>query len=152
MHQPDYVDPVTGRAELPWVRLHGARGYLDLGRMLEEFDEVHLTVNFVPSLLRQLEEVVRGAGDRWLEVAAKPERDWTPDERLFLLERHFSLNWSRAIDPRPRYRELLDRRGRNTPAQALRDRVDSFSREDLRDLTVLFHLSWIGFAARRRRG
>ena len=30
MHQPQYVDPRSGRAMLPWVRLHGARGYLDV--------------------------------------------------------------------------------------------------------------------------
>jgi alpha-amylase/alpha-mannosidase (GH57 family) len=149
MHQPDYVDPATGRAELPWVRLHGARGYLDLARLLDEYEGVHLTVNFVPSLLRQLEEVVRGASDRWLDVAARPERDWDHADRLFLVERMFSLNWSRCIDPRPRYRELLDKRGRNTHVGALGQRLGDFSDEDLRDLTVLFQLSWIGFAARR---
>jgi alpha-amylase/alpha-mannosidase (GH57 family) len=149
MHQPDYVDPATGRAELPWVRLHGARGYYDLASILLEYERVHLTVNFVPSLLRQLEEVVSGAGDRWLAVASKHERDWTPADRLFLVERQFSLNWSRCIDPRPRYRELLDRRGRGTPARELAGRVGQFSNEDLRDLTVLFQLAWIGFAARR---
>jgi alpha-amylase/alpha-mannosidase (GH57 family) len=149
MHQPDYVDPATGRAELPWVRLHGARGYLDLARLLEEYASVHLTVNFVPSLIRQLEEVVSGASDRWLEVAMRSERDWTPTERLFLIERQFSLNWSRCIDPRPRFRELLDKRGRSTQRHELASRVDAFSDEDLRDLTVLFQLAWIGFAARR---
>ena len=149
MHQPDYVDPATGRAELPWVRLHGARGYLDLPTLLLEYERVHLTVNFVPSLVRQLEEVVAGAPDRWLEIAARPERDWTPAERAFLVERHFSLNWSRAIEPRPRYRELLDKRGRATPPAALAARAAEFSDEDLRDLTVLFQLAWIGFAPRR---
>ena len=51
MHQPQYVDPRTGRAELPWVRLHGARAYLDVARLLEEYPHVKLTVNFVPSLM-----------------------------------------------------------------------------------------------------
>ena len=149
MHQPDYVDPATGRAELPWVRLHGSRGYLDLATILDEYPAVHVTVNFVPSLLRQLDEVVRGGTDHWLEVASMPEREWSPGDRLFLLERHFSVHWERCIVPRARYRELLDKRGRDTPAARMRDRIGSFSDEDLRDLTVLFHLSWIGFGARR---
>ena len=34
MHQPQYVDPRSGRAMLPWVRLHGARGYLDVASLL----------------------------------------------------------------------------------------------------------------------
>ncbi len=149
MHQPDYVDPATSRAELPWVRLHGARGYLDLATILDEYEAVHVTVNFVPSLLRQLDEVVRGGADRWLEVASMPERDWSVADRLFLLERHFSVHWERCVVPRPRYRELLDKRGRETPAAQLAGRLVGFSDEDLRDLTVLFHLSWIGFGARR---
>ncbi len=152
MHQPDYVDPATGKAELPWVRLHGARGYLDLARLLDEYEQVHLTVNFVPSLVRQLEEVVAGGGDRWLDIAMRDASDWTPQDRLFLIQRHFSVNWGRSIDPRPRYCELVDKRGRGTPAHLLHERVGAFSDADLRDLTVLFHLSWIGFSARRTDG
>ncbi|HWE26934.1 MAG TPA: glycoside hydrolase, partial [Polyangia bacterium] len=51
MHQPQYVDPRSGRAMLPWVRLHGARGYLDVAHLLHEYGDVKLTVNFVPSLV-----------------------------------------------------------------------------------------------------
>ena len=31
-HQPDYRDPATGRALLPWVRLHATKDYLDMAR------------------------------------------------------------------------------------------------------------------------
>jgi alpha-amylase/alpha-mannosidase (GH57 family) len=147
MHQPQYVDPVSGRAELPWVRLHGARAYLDVAMLLEEYPSVKLTVNFVPSLVAQLEEVVAGARDHWLAIAEKKE--WTPNDRHFLVERFFSLHWGRSVDPRPRYRELLDKRGRSLSAEELMGRAAQFSREELRDLTVLFYLSWIGFAARK---
>ena len=56
---------------------------------------------------------------------------------------------ARSIEPRPRYRELLDKRGRSPSAEELSARAAEFSRGELRDLTVLFYLSWIGFAARR---
>ncbi|HZS36474.1 MAG TPA: glycoside hydrolase [Polyangia bacterium] len=149
MHQPQYVDPRTGRAELPWVRLHGARAYLDVARLLEEYPHVKLTVNFVPSLTAQLEAIGAGrARDAWLEVAEKPTADLTPPERELLVTRFFSLNWGRGIDPRPRYRELLDKRGRSASAEELRQRAAQFSDGELRDLTVLFYLSWLGFAAR----
>jgi alpha-amylase/alpha-mannosidase (GH57 family) len=147
MHQPQYVDPVTRRAELPWVRLHGGRAYLDVAMLLEEYPAVKLTVNFVPSLVAQLEEVVAGARDHWLSVAEKPE--WNEEERHFLVERFFSLHWGRSVDPRPRYRELLDKRGRSLSAADLAARARDFDRGELRDLTVLFYLSWIGFAARK---
>ena len=54
MHQLQDVDPRTGHSELPWVRLHGARAYLDVARLLDEYPRVRLTVNFVPSLVEQL--------------------------------------------------------------------------------------------------
>ena len=136
MHQPQYVDPRSGRAMLPWVRLHGARGYLDVAQLLWEHGDVRMTVNFVPSLVQQLQQVVDGAVDEWLHIA---ELDgWNPDERAFAVERFFSLNWDRSVRPRPRYAELL----------AQRERKEPFSDPDVRDLTVLFNLGWLGFAAR----
>jgi alpha-amylase/alpha-mannosidase (GH57 family) len=148
MHQPQYVDPRTQRAELPWVRLHGARAYLDVARVLDDYPRVQLTVNFVPSLLVQLSQVVAGARDSWLDVAARHANDWTPEDRELLVTRLFSVNWSRAVDPRPRYRELLDKRGRHVRTPELAARARAFSDGELRDLTVLFNLAWIGFAAR----
>ena len=140
MHQPEYVDPRTGRALLPWVRLHGARGYLDVATLLHEHGQVRLTVNFVPSLVQQLEAVAAGApdsDDEWLRVALLDQ--WSPAERAFAVERFFSLNWDRSVRTRPRYAELL----------AMREAKAPFSDADVRDLTVLFNLGWLGFAARK---
>jgi alpha-amylase/alpha-mannosidase (GH57 family) len=148
MHQPLYVDPHTQRAELPWVRLHGARAYLDVAHMLLEHEEMHLTVNFVPSLVAQLEAIVAGARDAWLTIALKPTSELTIDEREFLVARLFSLHWGRSVEPRPRYRELLDKRGRSPRPDELSARAAAFTDGELRDLTVLFNLAWLGFAAR----
>jgi alpha-amylase/alpha-mannosidase (GH57 family) len=137
MHQPEYVDPRTGRALLPWVRLHGARGYLDVARLLDEYPAIRLTVNFVPSLVAQLQAVVDGAEDEWLRIALL--ETWNDRERAFAVERFFSLPWDRAVRTRPRYAELL----------AMREAKAHFSDGDVRDLTVLFNLGWLGFAARQ---
>ena len=72
MHQPSYVDPRTGRAELPWVRLHAASAYLDVATALDDEPGMHLTVNFVPSLVAQLEGLVSGAGCAWEQLAMRP--------------------------------------------------------------------------------
>lgn len=61
MHQPSYVHPRTGRPVLPWVRLHGCSGYLDMARVLERHPGVRVTVNFVPSLLDQLDGAAQAA-------------------------------------------------------------------------------------------
>ena len=148
MHQPHYVEPESGRALLPWVRLHGARAYLDVARLLDEFGDVRMTINFVPSLVEQLEAVSRGARDTWEEIAARPASSWTPDERAFLLERFFSVAWNPNVESRPRYRELLDKRGRRVTPGSIAAAASRFTDGELRDLTVLFHLAWLGFAAR----
>ncbi len=147
MHQPLYVDPQTGQATLPWVRLHGARGYLDVAKLLWQHPSIALNINFVPSLVDQLEAVAAGASDRYLDLVRRDS--WLPEEREFLLASLFSVNWTRGVDPRPRYRELLEKRGRSPRPGELSQRAHEFSDEELRDLTVLFHLSWLGFAARR---
>ncbi|MCS6915106.1 MAG: glycoside hydrolase family 57 protein [Myxococcales bacterium] len=156
MHQPFYVDPATAGQEhgsfyqlLPWVRLHGAAGYLDVAEALARHPEVAMTINFVPSLLRQLEAVCNGARDRYLDMAERPADALDLEERVFLLSRFFSINWSRCVDTRPRYRELLDKRGRSVGPKELRQRAAQFSTQELRDLQVLFHLSWLGWAARQ---
>jgi alpha-amylase/alpha-mannosidase (GH57 family) len=139
MHQPQYVDPRTGRALLPWVRLHGTRGYLDVARLLDEYDKIRLTVNFVPSLVQQLQDVAVGAPgheDEWLRIAEL--ESWNEVERAFAVERFFSLPWDRHVRRHPRYGELLSMREGKAP----------FSDGDVRDLTVLFNLGWLGFAAR----
>lgn len=153
MHQPWYITPestASGQyhALLPWVRLHGASGYLDVADALWRAPGARLCVNFVPSLLVQLEAVVKGARDSYLDLCERPSTDLDEDARVFLLSRFFSINWSRAVETRPRYRELLDKRGRHTTAAELRRRAERFTPEELRDLTVLFHLGWLGKSAR----
>src|ERR1700757_2425723 len=87
MHQPQYRDPASGQAFLPWVRLHGARAYLDVARLLEEYPKGRMTVNFVPSLVEQLEAAAAGAVDAWMEVADRKASDWTAEDRRFLVDK-----------------------------------------------------------------
>ena len=51
MHQPLYLDPVSGRFAMPWVRLHAVKAYNDMLRCLDERPAAKVTFNFVPSLL-----------------------------------------------------------------------------------------------------
>ena len=86
-HQPFYKDLVTGHYRLPWVRLHALKDYYGMVKLLDEFPSVHQTFNLVPSLITQIQDYVTGAArDPFLEVAAKPARDLTPDERHFALQ------------------------------------------------------------------
>jgi alpha-amylase/alpha-mannosidase (GH57 family) len=144
MHQPRYVHPVTGRPVLPWVRLHAAAGYLDMARALERHPGVRVTVNFVPSLLEQLELLLAGGRDELEELAERPADTLSEGERRSVVARSFSVRWDRAIEPRRRYAELLQKRGRGPRPDA----TASWSPGELRDLQCLFLLAWLGFAAR----
>jgi len=149
-HQPEYAHPEDGAPVLPWVRMHGVRGYADLTAMLEEHPAVHATLNFTPVLLRQLERCVEEWGgareDRLLRACRALPAPLADGERAALVSLLFSANRRHMITPLARYRELHER---CAPALEGSDRIP-LSDADLLDLAVLFHLAWSGFRVRRR--
>jgi alpha-amylase/alpha-mannosidase (GH57 family) len=140
-HQPFYKDLVTGEYRLPWVRLHALKDYYGMVKLLEEFPNVHQTFNLVPSLIKQIQDYVEGtANDPFLNVAAKPARDLTLEERRFALQYLFQANPVNMIGRYPRYRELWERfRGvGDSPERAER----YFQPKDFTDLQVLSQVAW----------
>ena len=149
MHQPPYRDPESGAYILPWVRLHATRAYLDMAAIHERFPGVRSTVNFVPSLLAQLEDYAAGtARDRFLDLTLRPADDLVEAERVFVLRNFFMVSWEQGVRRLPRYQELLDKRGLDLAHVDLERAARSFTNAEIRDLQVLFNLAWMGFAAR----
>ncbi|WP_373047666.1 glycoside hydrolase [Vulgatibacter sp.] len=149
MHQPPYRDPESGAYILPWVRLHATRAYLDMAAIHERFPGVRSTVNFVPSLLAQLEDYAAGtARDRFLDLTARSAADLVDAERVFLLRNFFMVSWEQGVRPLPRYWEILHKRGTDLSRVDLDRVARSFTVGEIRDLQVLFNLAWMGFAAR----
>lgn len=144
MHQPMYTDPATGEAILPWVRFHATHAYYDMGRVLDRHPSVKATVNFVPSLLEQLEGAANGTiRERYLELTKADPRDLTETERRFVIEHFFMADHERVIRPLPRWWELLQKKS------TARGDPSAFGDQDLLDLQLLFNLGWMGFAARQ---
>jgi alpha-amylase/alpha-mannosidase (GH57 family) len=143
MHQPFYQDLLTGEHVLPWVRLHALKDYWGMVALLREFPEVRVTFNLVPSLLVQLEAFAHEqASDRHLDLGLKPADQLTAQERAFCVHNFFHAQRTRMVEPNPRYRELLDKRGDGTHGSA-RAQADLFTVDDLRDLQVWHKLAWI---------
>lgn len=143
MHQPYYEDLVTREHILPWVRLHALKDYYGMAALLEEFPDVRVTFNLVPSLLVQLEAFAEGrAHDRYLDLGLKPADTLTRDETAFILQNFFHAHRGRMIDLYPRYGELLRRRGSSGPSGDL-TAAARFTVEELRDLQVWQKLAWI---------
>jgi alpha-amylase/alpha-mannosidase (GH57 family) len=140
-HQPFYKDLVTGEYRLPWVRLHALKDYYGMVKLLDEFPNVHQNFNLVPSLITQIQDYVAGtAQDPFLNVAAKPAKDLTPQERKFALQYLFQANPANVIGRYPRYRELREQFGEHGYSAEKAEKY--FEPRHLTDLQVLSQIAW----------
>ncbi len=151
MHQPYYVNPLTKTAMMPWVRLHAAKGYLDMIDLVTAQPEVRINFNFTPVLVRQILELVNNeVQDEWENLSRKNAADLDTQDRRNLVENFFKINWDMLVRPVPRYAELLAKRGAAYTTDKLDLIIRNFSEQDLRDLQTLYNLQWCGFSAARR--
>jgi len=148
MHQPYYVNPLTKTAMMPWVRLHAAKGYLDMIELAGRHPGLRINYNFTPVLVQQLHEIAHGeVTDVWEQWSRKPAELLDTNDRCRLLEHFFKIHWANLIDPFPRYRELLELRGRDWQSGTIAEAASLFSTQDLLDLQTWFNLNWCGFSA-----
>ena len=151
MHQPLYKDPSSGEYTMPWVLLHATKDYLDMVSILEEFPDIHQTINLVPCLIDQIKDYASGkARDAFRNVAMRPAEELKRGEKRFLLKNFFHANRETMIRPIERYRELLNKRGATGGEDELNGALRSFNAGDYRDLQVLFNLVWIDPVLRER--
>jgi len=141
MHQPFYKDLMTGEYRLPWVRMHALKDYYGMAHLMEEFPDVHVTFNVVPSLVAQIEDYVAGsASDPVLSLVGKPAEELSIDERRFALKYLFQANPVHLIGRYLRYHELFETHAEND-FDAERS-VKHFSTQDFTDLQILSQLAW----------
>ncbi|HLV88101.1 MAG TPA: glycoside hydrolase family 57 protein [Candidatus Sulfotelmatobacter sp.] len=140
-HQPFYKNLVTGEYRLPWVRLHALKDYYGMVKLLDEFPSVHQNFNLVPSLMTQIQDYVDGtAQDPFLQVAEKPAKDLSQEERRFALQYLFQANPQNLIGRYPRYRELFERFREHGADPEKAERF--FQAQDFTDLQVLSQIAW----------
>ena len=148
MHQPDYVNPLTKTAMMPWVRLHSVKGYFDMITLLEDYPACRMNFNLTPVLVKQIVEITSGeVKDLWLEWSRKPSGELTLDEKAILLDNFFKINWDNLIRPFPRYNELLTKRGFSMSPENARQIAKEWSNQDFLDLQVWYNLGWCGYRA-----
>ncbi len=146
-HQPKYLkDLETGEYLEPWVRLHAIKDYYDMVAILDDYPDIHLTVNLTPVLLTQLEEIIEGyetgtGTDRYLRMTLKDAAELDTDDKLFLLTHFFNANWDNMIHVWPRYKSLKDMKRGDSRAQLLASAA-AFTEQDWRDLQAWFNLAW----------
>ena len=134
MHQPYYKNLLSGESDLPWVRLHGVKDYLDMVQLLDKFPKIKLTFNVVPSLFEQVEDYNQGrVKDKYFQLSKKPADQLTSPEKGFILQNFFSINTDKVIAFSPRYWQLYFKR----------KSAQEFTLADYLDLQVCFNLFWI---------
>jgi alpha-amylase/alpha-mannosidase (GH57 family) len=149
MHQPYYKNLNTNTFEMPWVRLHGVKGYYDIPSIVDNFDNIKLTINIVPSLLEQLVDYGNKNGeDIYLKLSLKPAKQMTTEEKVFVIDNFFSVNHKLHLPKESRYLQLFKLRSDTKDPKILKQRVTLFSEQDITDLQMLFNLSWFGFTAK----
>ena len=150
MHQPYYVNPATQTAMMPWVRLHGVKGYLDMISIIDDFPGVRVNFNLTPVLMLQVKELIEGKiRDLWLEWSRKPAAELEEQEKFAILENFFKLHWENLVKPYPRFWELLNKRGLTFYRDDVRRGLRYFSAQEYLDLQVWFNLAWCGYTAER---
>ncbi len=137
-HQPNYQQKPDSDFLLPWVRLHATKDYLDMLKKIDECKNLKLNFNFSPILLESLNEYLNGAKDLHLKLLLKNQDDITTDEKVYILNNYFDLNYKNMVLKRPYYTELYNRR-----ANALKLNVDMFSSQEYADIMANFTLLWI---------
>lgn len=149
MHQPDYVDGMTGKPIMPWVRLHGLLSYYDMIRLVREEPDARAVFNVVPSLLRQLDDAAAGrTEDDFQRLSRADPADLDAADRLRLLRDFFSFNHARRFVELPRLREIWETRGGEHREPLDPQVLARFDDDDLLDLQVGFNLAWCGHTLR----
>jgi len=144
MHQPYYKDLVADRYVLPWVLLHGTKDYHDMVQVLEGYPGIRQTFNLVPSLLAQIADYAEGrARDGYVDLTLRDAASLSDEEKVRLLTDFFHAHPPTMIQPHPRYRDLLTKRGPDAEPERLARAARYFSAQDLTDLQVWFNLAWV---------
>jgi len=131
MHQPDYRDK-KGVMQMPWVFLHAIKDYYDMPWMLSRYDSIKATFNITSSLIEQLDlyKINPQESDKFLSLWLKKPAFLQDEEQKWVIKICKSSQFDTMVKKFPRYAELYHQ--------------DYFNSAELRDLEVLFILSWCG--------
>ena len=155
MHQPPYRDALSGRYVLPWTYLHAIKDYTDMAAHLEEVPGAKAVVNFTPVLIGQIEDLTAAVRNCLARGDALPDAllatlDARPlpqaaAPRLALLRACLRADRENLVSRHAPFAELVEL------AQSFDslERIGYASDQYLHDLSVWYHLAWMGEAVRR---
>lgn len=138
MHQPVYQLNPESDYLMPWVRLHGVKDYLDMLLIMDDFKDLKLNFNLVPSLLDALINYgEKGYHDIHSRLSITDVADLTEDDKEFILNNFFDANYSSMIYHHEPYNKLYQKRFSSENVG-----VEKFSDQEYSDIMAWFNLAW----------
>jgi alpha-amylase/alpha-mannosidase (GH57 family) len=155
MHQPPYRDALSGRYVLPWTYLHAIKDYTDMAWHLEAQPGAKAVVNFTPVLIGQIEDLDRSVRANLQDGTPLPDAllatlSSTPlpadtAGRLAILRACLRADRENLIGRFPPLARLADLAAAVNTAE----QVQYVSDQMLHDLSVWYHIAWMGESVRR---
>jgi len=156
MHQPVYVNRLSGEYHLPWTYLHAIKDYTDMAAHLELVPGARAVVNFAPVLLEQIDDYARQVNaylttgsrisDPLLDALGTAVLPVDISQRIGLVGECLRANKERLIDRFEDYKRLAEMAAWFTRHQEANIYINN---QFLADLLMWYHLAWLGETIRR---
>jgi len=138
MHQPVYQTQPDGIRLMPWARLHAVKDYQNMVQILEKHPKIKLNFNISPTLIDTLEEYSRkDCYDLYSKLAVTPVKDLTDNDKLFILNTFFDVNYSRMISKYKEYADLYNKKYSKPEID-----INDFSDKEYGDILFWFNFVW----------
>lgn len=136
-YQPCYGIKPENDYIMPWSRLYAVKDYLSTILIAEKFRNIKINLNISPTLIDDFEKYgEKNFHDIYSRLTLKDENSFTDDEKKFILDNFFDVNFEKMILPNKNYLLLAQKLQKNPD-------INEFSRQEYADLTALFNLVWI---------
>ena len=109
-HQPNYQTQPNGIRLMPWARLHAIKDYLDMLLIIKKFPKIKLNFSIVPALIDTLQDYSNDGHDIHSKLTVTPVEELSDDDKLYILNYFFDLNYEKVISKNQRYNELYIKR------------------------------------------
>lgn len=138
MHQPVYQTQPNGIRLMPWARLHAVKDYQNMVQILEKHPDIKLNFNISPTLIDTLEEYSqKNCYDLYSKLAVTPVKDLTDNDKMFILNTFFDVNYPRMISNYKGYAALYNKRYSKSEID-----IDDFSDKEYGDILFWFNFVW----------
>ena len=137
-HQPNYQTQPNGIRLMPWARLHAIKDYLDMLLIIDKFPKIKLNFSIVPALIDTIQDYAYNDGhDIHSKLTITPVEELTDDDKLYILNYFFDINYEKLVSKNPRYNELYVKRYSSSEIG-----INDFSNQEYSDIMMLFNLLW----------